>query len=68
MYMCFLDIILLHTYRLQYGVNITLYALGSQNNCVTSFIVILALLRWSRTKPTISPGYTCNGTKLEAVM
>ena len=35
---------------------------------VTCFIVILALLRWSGTKPTISPRYACKHTSINTVV
>lgn len=54
----------LNTYRLQYSSEHCFICTGKPKNCITSFIVILALLWWSWTKLTISPRCTCNGTKL----
>lgn len=35
--------------------------LGNQNICMTHFIVILALLCWSRTEPAVSSRYAYTG-------
>lgn len=42
----FLDIMLLHTYRLQYNVNITFICSGKPKICVTRFIGVV----WNRTR------------------
>lgn len=41
---------------LQYSVNITFFCIGKQK-VVIDFIVIFALLQWSRKKPAISLRY-----------
>ena len=38
------------------NINITIICSEKQKTYVTHFIAILALLSWSGTKPTISPG------------
>ena len=55
----FLDICYCTLIRLQYSVNMTLYALGNPKIRVTHFIVIFALSQWSSTKPAVSPRYAC---------
>ena len=45
--------------RLQYNVNVTLYALRNQKNGMTCFISIFALLEWSGTIPSISLRSVC---------
>lgn len=54
MYIVFLDIMLLHINRLQYSVNITFMWTGKPKNSCDS-IVILALMQWSGTEPTVPP-------------
>lgn len=44
---------------MQYSVSLTLCALRNQNNHVTHFIVIFALLWWSGIYLTVSPRYAC---------
>lgn len=41
----------------QYSRTVTFVCTGKQDICVTCFIKILSLLRWSATKPTTSPRY-----------
>ena len=45
--------------RLHYGVNTTLYTLGNQKFHLTLFILILASLLWSGTKPKVSLRNVC---------
>lgn len=51
---------LAHTYRLQYSINITFYVLVNQKIHVTYFIAIFALLWQSRPKPVVALRYAGN--------
>lgn len=46
-----------HIKRPQYSVNI--YRVGNQKSHVTPFVVMLAVLQWSETKPAPSPRSAC---------